>query len=73
MVHGMIGTKVGTGGSTGYHYLRATATSEGYSVFADLFNLSSFLIPRSKLPLLPKEFKKHLDFYFTAVHEQEQK
>jgi len=72
MVHGMIGTKVGTGGSTGYHYLRATALSEGYNVFADLYNLSSFLIPRSKLPLLPKEFKKHLDFYFTAIHEQDQ-
>lgn len=32
MVHRMLGVKMGTGGSSGYHYLRATA--ERHKVFA---------------------------------------
>ena len=48
MVHRMIGTKIGTGGSSGHHYLMSTV--ERNKVFADLFNLSTFLIPRSALP-----------------------
>lgn len=63
MVHRMIGTKIGTGGSTGYHYLKATV--DKYKVFADLFNLSTFLIPRSQLPELPDELKKNLGFYYS--------
>jgi tryptophan 2,3-dioxygenase len=63
MVQRMIGTKMGTGGSTGYNYLRATV--DKYKVFADLFNLSTFLIPRSRLPELPEEVKKNLGFYYS--------
>ena len=48
----MIGRKTGTGGSAGYGYLKSTADS--HRVFADLFNLSTFLIPRSQLPELPE-------------------
>ncbi len=66
MVHRMIGNKIGTGGSTGYHYLRATV--EKYKVFADLFDLSTFLIPRSELPELPEEIKRNLGFYYTAMN-----
>lgn len=63
MVHRMIGNKIGTGGSTGYNYLKATV--DKYKVFVDLFNLSTFLIPRSRLPELPDQVKKNLGFYYT--------
>jgi tryptophan 2,3-dioxygenase len=62
MVQRMIGSKIGTGGSSGYHYLRTTIDS--HKIFGDLFNLSTFLIPRSALPELPAEFAKNLGFYF---------
>ena len=64
MAHRMIGTKIGTGGSTGYSYLKATV--DRYKVFGDLFNLSTFLIPRSTLPPLPDDIKRNLGFYYTA-------
>jgi tryptophan 2,3-dioxygenase len=67
MTHRMIGNKIGTGGSTGYNYLKATV--DRYKVFADLFNLSTFLIPRSRLPELPEEMKRNLGFHY-ARQEQ---
>ncbi|XP_064200543.1 tryptophan 2,3-dioxygenase A-like [Anguilla rostrata] len=51
MVHRMIGSKAGTGGSSGYHYLRSTV-SDRYKVFVDLFNLATFLVPRKWVPKL---------------------
>ena len=51
MVHRMIGTKIGTGGSSGHRYLLATV--ERNKVFTDLYDLSTFLISRSALPPLP--------------------
>jgi tryptophan 2,3-dioxygenase len=60
MVHRMIGTKIGTGGSSGYHYLKATA--DKHKVFADLTNLSTFLIPRHALPELPCSLRNRLGF-----------
>ncbi len=66
MAHRMIGNKIGTGGSTGYNYLKATV--DKYKVFSDLFNLSTFLIPRSKLPELPLEIRRSLGFYYSQ-HE----
>lgn len=63
MVLRMIGRKTGTGGSAGYAYLRSTA--ESHRVFADLFNISTFLIPRSQLPRLPEELTRNLGFYFS--------
>lgn len=62
MVHRMIGTKIGTGGSSGHQYLRAT--TEQHKVFVDLFNLSTFLIPRSALPQLPPDVERNLGFYY---------
>ena len=56
MVQRMIGRKVGTGGSSGYDYLRRTA--EQHRLFADLFALSTYLIPRSQLPDLPAEVRR---------------
>jgi tryptophan 2,3-dioxygenase len=63
MVQRMIGNKIGTGGSSGHSYLKAT--TEEHKIFVDLFNLSTFLIPRSKLPELPEEVKKNLDFHYS--------
>jgi len=63
MVHRMIGTKIGTGGSSGTQYLQATA--ETHKIFTDLFNLSTFLIPRSSLPKLPEEIERSLGFYYS--------
>lgn len=52
MVQRMIGSQqLGTGGSSGYQYLRSTL-SDRYKVFVDLFNLSTYLIPRHYIPPL---------------------
>ncbi|KAG9509410.1 Tryptophan 2,3-dioxygenase, partial [Fragariocoptes setiger] len=60
MVLRMIGSQqVGTGGSSGYHYLRTTI-SVRYNVFVDLCNLSTFLIPRDMIPELTPDMKKRL-------------
>ncbi len=62
MVQRMLGSKIGTGGSSGSDYLRQT--TENNRFFKDLFNLSTFLLPRSALPELPEALKKALNFYF---------
>jgi len=64
MAQRMLGTKVGTGGSSGHHYLKMAA--ENNRVYEDLFNLSTFLIPRSELPKLPEELKRGLNFHFQS-------
>ncbi len=68
MVQRMIGTKVGTGGSSGHQYLQVTA--ERHKVFSDLTMLSNYLLPRSELPQLPKEFKKNLAFHYTVKNDE---
>lgn len=60
LAHRMLGSKIGTGGSSGHTYLKKAADSN--RVFLDLFNLSTFLIPRSQLPKIPIEIKKQLNF-----------
>jgi tryptophan 2,3-dioxygenase len=55
MVHRMIGNSMGTGGSSGFNYLRATAAQ--HRVYKDLFNISSFLMPRAELPPLPEHVR----------------
>lgn len=64
MAHRMLGTKIGTGGSSGHEYLKRS--SDNNRVFTDLFNLATFLLPKSHLPVLPKELRKELGF----VHEE---
>ncbi|XP_007671249.1 tryptophan 2,3-dioxygenase isoform X1 [Ornithorhynchus anatinus] len=59
MVHRMIGSKAGTGGSSGYHYLRSTV-SDRYKVFVDLFNLSTYLVPRHWIPRMNPIIHKFL-------------
>ncbi|MFQ5776240.1 MAG: tryptophan 2,3-dioxygenase family protein [Kiloniellaceae bacterium] len=62
MVERMIGRKVGTGGSSGYDYLRQTA--ERHRIFADLFALSTFYIPRSRLPALPAKVRRVMGYTY---------
>ncbi|XP_054714108.1 tryptophan 2,3-dioxygenase-like [Uloborus diversus] len=60
MVQRMIGShKLGTGGSSGYWYLRSTL-SDRYKVFVDLCNLSQFLIPACYIPPLTPQMKYRL-------------
>lgn len=68
MVQRMIGSKIGTGGSSGHDYLMQTARA--HTVFTDLFNLSTFLIPRSLLPELPTEVERALSFVNDPPKEQ---
>ena len=65
MVLRMIGNKMGTGGSSGHEYLRKT--SERHQIYTDFHNLATMLIPRSELPLLPKEIKEQLNFHFNVT------
>lgn len=60
MVHRMIGTRIGTGGSSGKDYLKAAA--DKHYIFRDIAQLNSFLIERRKLPALPKEMEIRLGF-----------
>jgi tryptophan 2,3-dioxygenase len=62
MVERMIGRKIGTGGSSGHAYLRTTA--DRHRMFGDLFQLSTFLIPRSALPDLPPAVKRRMGFVY---------
>lgn len=60
MVLRMIGSDtLGTGGSSGYQYLRTTLTPR-YNVFLDLFNLSTYLIPKERIPELTPCMRKRL-------------
>ncbi|MDP9292361.1 MAG: tryptophan 2,3-dioxygenase [Verrucomicrobiota bacterium] len=64
MVQRMIGVKVGTGGSAGHEYLRDTAAK--HRIFSDLIRLSTYLIPRSRLPKLPREIETAMGFSYAA-------
>lgn len=67
MVQRMIGSQqLGTGGSSGYQYLRSTL-SDRYKVFLDLFNLSTFLLPRSLIPPLDDDMKRSLNLAWGSV------
>ncbi len=60
MAQRMLGTKIGTGGSSGHVYLKRAADNN--RAFVDLFNLSTFLIPRSQLPVIPTHIKEKMNF-----------
>lgn len=70
MVQRMIGSKIGTGGSSGHSYLRRTA--DAHKIYTDLAELSTYLIPRSALPELPQEVRKQLDFYYSMSQSRQQ-
>ena len=60
MVRRMIGTRIGTGGSTGAGYLKGAM--DKHYIFRELAQLNSFLIDRRQLPELPKELVVHLGY-----------
>lgn len=60
MVHRMIGSRTGTGGSTGKEYLRGAL--ERHYIFSEFAELTSFMIERKKLPELPSELRMRLGF-----------
>lgn len=60
MVHRMIGTRIGTGGSTGKDYLKGAA--DKHYIFREIAQLNSFLIERRKLPALSPAIEKRLGF-----------
>ena len=60
MVRRMIGTRVGTGGSSGEQYLQG-AVNKNY-IYKDLAGVITFLIERRNLPELPKRLRKALRF-----------
>lgn len=65
MVQRMLGTKIGTGGSSGHEYLKRT--TESNRIFKDFFNMSTFLLPKEALPELPQEVKNSLGFALASV------
>lgn len=62
MVLRMIGGQLGTGGSSGYNYLRTTI-SQKYNIFLDLFNLSTYLPPKAYIPKLTNDMRKQINSY----------
>ena len=60
MVQRMIGTRIGTGGTTGKDYLKGAA--EKHYIFKEIAQLTSFLIERARLPQLPLEVERKLGF-----------
>jgi tryptophan 2,3-dioxygenase len=60
MVHRIIGTRIGTGGSSGKDYLKAAA--DKHYIFKEIAQLNSFLMERRKLPVLPVEMEEKLGF-----------
>ena len=64
MAQRMLGTKVGTGGSSGAQYLKQS--TEQHKIFKDFFQLTTFFLPKSELPKMPEELKKQFGFYYES-------
>lgn len=60
MVQRMIGTRIGTGGSTGAGYLKGAM--DKHYIFRELAQLNSFLVDRRTLPVLPAEVAEKLGY-----------
>ncbi len=60
LVQRTIGKRIGTGGSSGADYLRKAADS--HYVFKEFAELTSFLLPRQRLPKLPPALAKDLGY-----------
>jgi len=60
MVQRMIGTRIGTGGSSGAGYLKAAM--DKHFIFRELAQLNSFLIDRRELPVLPAALTEKLGY-----------
>jgi tryptophan 2,3-dioxygenase len=66
MVQRLLGTKIGTGGSSGHDYLKMTTETNRF--FKDLFALPTYLIPKKLLPELPDYLKEDLNYVYDAHH-----
>ena len=64
MVQRILGTKIGTGGSSGHEYLKST--TERNRAFVDFFNLAGYLIPKHMIPVLPKTLQNKLDIAYDS-------
>lgn len=62
LAHRMIGSRIGTGGTSGHDYLEAAAKK--HRIFRDLFDLPTFLIPRWELPDLPEHVRVQMGFRY---------
>ena len=60
MVQRMIGTRIGTGGSSGKDYLKAAA--DKHFIFREMAELNTFLIERKNLPKLTKKLEQKLGY-----------
>ena len=60
MVKRMIGTRIGTGGSSGAGYLQGAM--EKHNIFKEISQMNSFLIDRKKLPPLPVDLSSRLGY-----------
>ena len=60
MVRRMIGTRIGTGGSSGEQYLQG-AVNKNY-IYKELAGIITFLIERRNLPQLPERLRQALRF-----------
>lgn len=60
MVHRMIGTRIGTGGSTGKDYLKSAL--DKHYIFKEFAQLTSFLMESRKIPALPGNLKEKMGF-----------
>ncbi len=60
MVQRMIGTRIGTGGSSGRDYLRSAL--DKHYIFREIAQLTSFLIERRRLPQLSSDMERRLGF-----------
>lgn len=63
MAKRMLGSKVGTGGSSGFQYLKDA--TDKHKVFQDFFQLTTFFVKRSKIPVLPDELQRELGFFYS--------
>jgi tryptophan 2,3-dioxygenase len=61
MVRRMIGTRIGTGGSSGAGYLQGAM--DKHYIFKEISQLNSFLIDRRKLPKLPEKLVEMLGYH----------
>ncbi len=61
LVRRIIGTRIGTGGSTGKEYLKGAL--DKHYIFKDIALLTSFLIERRKLPQLSETMERRLGFH----------
>ncbi len=62
VVQRTIGSKLGTGGSSGYGYLRAVI--EPTRVFRDISNLATYVIRPGAVPRLPADVEYQLGYVY---------